>query len=205
MHYWNGKRRVHALNLLTYKCRTARRLAHSDFNRMLPPASLITFARIFTLTDAAATERLTERLALVLRDPASYQAQYEEELAERGIEAALPPQELRDVALIDALLSEELLWEIDWKDDLTEMVPCLNELLTRQQRTEQLTEPGLARSRATGPEALDIMQELLEPVGLALVLLTLDSDSYPLSVVAEDQAEDARRLAQELGFQLAVY
>jgi len=71
------------------------------------------FVQLFTLDDAAVTQRVSERLALVLRDPAAYQAQFAEELAERGIEAELPAQELRDVALVDALLSEELLWESD--------------------------------------------------------------------------------------------
>ena len=59
--------------------------------------------------------------------------------------------------------------------------------------------------RAPPPEMLDAIQEALEPLGLALVLLTLDSDSFPLSVVAEEQAEEVRRLAQELGFTLTVY
>ena len=167
--------------------------------------SLIAFIQLFSLADAAAAQRIEARLTLALRDPAAYQTKYAEELAERGMEAALPPQELRDVALIDALLSEDLLWEIDWYDEIAEMVLCLNEVLTQQQRTVRLDEPGFARNRATGPDALDIAQELMEPIGLALVLLTLDSDSYPLSVVADAQAEEARRLAQELGFGVTVY
>ena len=69
-------------------------------------ARLLDFCNLFALGDAAATERLTERLNLVLTDPTAYQSRYADELAERGIEAALPTQELRDVALIDALLQK---------------------------------------------------------------------------------------------------
>lgn len=167
--------------------------------------ALNSFVRLFTLDDAAATQRITERLALVLRDPAAYQAQYAEELEERGIVGALPAQELRDVALIDALLSEELLWEADWKDPAANLVYGLNETLAQQQRTERLAEPAVGRATTTGPEALDIVQDLLEPLGLALVLLTLDSDSHALSVVAEAQVEEMRTLAQQLGFSLKVY
>jgi hypothetical protein len=167
--------------------------------------SLNAFVRLFTLSDIAATQRLTERLALVLRDPAAYQTQYAEELAERGIETALPAQELRDVALIDGLLSEELLWEADWQDPAADLVYGLNETLTQQGRAERLAEPVLGRTTTTGPEALDIVQDLLEPLGLALVLLTLDSDSHALSVVAEAQVEELRSLAQQLGFGLKVY
>jgi len=165
------------------------------------PASLTQFIQLFTLTDATATERITERLALALRDPAAYQAQYAEELAERGMEATLPAQELRDVALIDALLSEDLLWESDYQDPAPETAEGLNDILAQQQRPERLRLTAAGK----GPEALDALQEALEPLGLALVLLTLDSDAYPLSVVAEAQAEEARRLAQELGFGVTVY
>lgn len=163
------------------------------------------FIQLFTLADNTATQRISERLALVLRDPAAYQTQYAEELAERGIEAALPPQELRNVALIDALWSEDLAWENDWKDSLDDMAQYLNETLVKQGRTRLLDEEALARNAATGPEALDAVQDALEPLGLALVLLTLNGDSYPLSVVADAQAEEARQLAKELGFTLTVY
>ena len=163
--------------------------------------SLTDFTRLFSLADVAATQRIEVRLALALRDPAAYQAQYAEELAERGMEAALPAQELRDVALIDALLSEDLLWESDYQDPAAETAEGLNDILEQQQRPERLRLTAAGK----GPEALDALQEALEPLGLALVLLTLDSDTYPLSVVAEAQAEHTRRLAQELGFGVTVY
>jgi len=117
------------------------------------------------------------------------------------MEAALPPQELRDVALIDALLSEDLLWESGYQDPAAETAEGLNDILEQQQRPERLRLTAVGK----GPEALDALQEGLEQLGLALALLTLDSDAYPLSVVAEAQAEDARRLAQELGFGVTVY
>ncbi|MVN77920.1 hypothetical protein GO988_16440 [Hymenobacter sp. HMF4947] len=168
-------------------------------------AALTQFIRFFTLADDDATQRLSERLTLVLREPAAYQSQFAEELAERGMEAALPPQELRDVALIDALLSEDLLWESDYQDPASDTAEGLNDILEHQGRSERLRLPPSVARSAGGPEALDALQDALEPLGLALVLLTLDSDSYPLSLVAEGHAEDARRLAKELGFELAVY
>ena len=166
---------------------------------------LTQFIQLFTLSDEAATERISQRLTLAIQDQAAYQAQFEEELEERGIETMLPAQELRDVALIDALLSEELLWESDWKDSADDMAYGINETLAQQSRPDRLTEQALAGRAVTGPEALDTVQEALEPLGLALVLFTLDSDSYPLSVVAEAQAEELRNLAKQLGFELAVY
>ncbi|WP_156176244.1 DUF6630 family protein [Hymenobacter terrenus] len=163
------------------------------------------FVQLFTLNDAAATQRVSERLTLVLRDPAAYQEQFAEELEERGVEAELPAQEMRDLALIDALLSEELLWESDWKDPAADLVYGLNETLAQQRRAVRLDEPAWRRATVTGPEALDIVQDLLEPLGLALVLFTLDSDSYALSIVADAQADEARKMAKELGFGMTVY
>ena len=167
--------------------------------------SLTAFVQLFSLADANATGRITERLALVLKDHSAYRVEYNDELAERGIVGALPAQELRDVALIDALLSEELLWEADWNDPVADLVYGLNETLTQQARPERLAEPVAGRHATTGPEALDILQDMLEPLGFALVLLTLDSDSYALSMVADAQAEEARQLAKELGFGITVY
>ena len=167
--------------------------------------NLSRFVQLFTLNNAAATQRVNERLALILNDPATYQTQFAEELEERGIVAALPAQELRDLALIDALLGEELLWESDWKDPAADLVYGINETLTQQKRAVRLTEPASGRATVTGPEALDIVQELAEPAGLAVVLLTLDSNSYALSVVDDAQAEEARKLAHELGFGITVY
>lgn len=164
--------------------------------------SLSAFVRLFTLGDMAAAGRVEVRLALALRDQAAYQEQYAEELAERGMDGGeLPAQEVRDVALIDALLSEDLLWESDYQDPAADTAEGLNDILEQQRRPERLRLAAAAK----GPEALDALQEGLEPLGLALVLLALDSDAYPLSVVAEAQAEDARRLAQELGFGATVY
>ncbi len=167
--------------------------------------TLTQFVQLFTLTDATATQRITERLALALGNPAAYQEQFAEELEERGIVATLPAQELRDVALVDALLSEDLLWEYDLQDTAADMAEGLNELLAQQKRTTSVKVARAAGRSVGGPEQLDALQEALEPLGLALVLLTLDSDAYPLSLVAEEQAEAARQLAKELGFELAVY
>lgn len=167
--------------------------------------TLSRFVQLFTLHDADATQRVSERLALALNDPAAYQTQFVEELEERGVVAALPAQELRDLALIDALLSEELLWENDWKDPAADLAYGINETLTQQKRSVRLSAPASGRAMVTGPEALDIVQDLAEPAGLAVVLFTLDSDSYALSVVADAQTEEARQLAQALGFGITVY
>ncbi|WP_426060655.1 DUF6630 family protein [Hymenobacter sp. B1770] len=167
--------------------------------------SITTFVKLFTLDDGPATQRVSERLALVLRDPEAYREKFEEELEERGIVAPLPPQELRDIALIDALLSEDLAWESDWNDTAPTIAENLNDVLERQHRDLKLQPAALIGRREPGPEQLDTVQDALEKLGLALVLFTLDSDSYPLGIVAEEQVEQARSLAKELGFEVVVY
>ena len=168
--------------------------------------TLSSFVQLFTLTDTDATQRVSERLTLALRDPIAYQEQdlYADELEQRDIVTELPAQELRDIALIDALLSEGLAWESSMREPSEMLVEGLNEVLTIQKRPE-VNESAFIGRRNTGPEVLDYLQDALEAQGLALVLFTLDSDSYPLSVVADAQAEQARQLAKELGFGVTVY
>jgi hypothetical protein len=192
------------------KARPQPRLFHELCSENIPSTfmnqeAVTQLIQIFTLADADATQRVSQRLTLVLEEPAAYQSQFAGELAERGIEDGLPAQELRDVALIDALLSEDLLWESDWQDNAADTAEGLNDILAQQNRPQKLSSSALAGNRKAGPEMLDAIQEALEPLGLALVLFTLDSDSFPLSVVAEEKAEGVRRLAQELGFTLTVY
>jgi hypothetical protein len=167
--------------------------------------SLTQFVQLFTLANTEVTQRVSERLALVLRDPAAYAEEFAEELEERDITVVIPEQELRDVALIDALLSEDLLWEADVNDPLTDLIYGINETLAAQGRSERLKELPVTHRPVTGPDALDALQDALEPLGLALVLFRLDSDAYPLSVLANEQAEEARQLAQELNFGLDIY
>jgi hypothetical protein len=167
--------------------------------------SLTQFVQLFTLANTEVTQRVSERLALVLRDPAAYAEEFAEELEERDITVVIPEQELRDVALIDALLSEDLLWEADVNDSLTDLIYGINETLAAQGRSERLKELPVTHRPVTGPDALDALQDALEPLGLALVLFRLDSDAYPLSVLANEQAEEARKLAQELNFGLDIY
>ncbi|WP_375416453.1 hypothetical protein [uncultured Hymenobacter sp.] len=165
------------------------------------------FVQLFTLTDNEATVRVSERLILALHDSIAYQEQdlYADELEQRGIVTALPEQELRDIALIDALQSEGLLWESSMREATDALAEGINDILSIQQRTARLNESALAGRRNTGPEVLDYLQDELEPLGLALVLFQLDSDSYPLSVVTDAQAVNLRRLAKEMGFNLTVY
>ena len=168
--------------------------------------NLSRFVQLFTLNDTDATQRVDERLTLVLRDPIAYQEQdlYADELEQRDIVTRLPAQELRDIALIDALSSEGLAWESSMREPTEMLMEELNEVLAIQKRVE-VDGSALAGRRNTGPEVLDYLQDLLEPLGLALVLFTLDSDSYALSIVADAQAAETRELAQELGFGVTVY
>ncbi|MBT2559460.1 hypothetical protein J7E24_16865 [Hymenobacter sp. ISL-91] len=163
---------------------------------------LLAFINIFTLGDTAPTQRLAGRLDLVLTDTAGYAAQFAEELAERGIEEELPPQELRDIALLDALLAEDLAVECDWTETAGEILSNLNHVLARQGRAPVPETPGIGADEDLGPEQLDLVQDTLEPLGLALVMFDLDGDSYPLSVVAQEQAEELATQAQQLGFKL---
>lgn len=164
---------------------------------------LLPFLNLFAPGNTAVAQRLAARLQLALTDPSGYATHFAEELAERGIEEELPPQELRDIALLDALLAEDLAVECDWTETAGQMLSSLNHVLARQGRAPVLPEtPEAGTDEDLGPEQLDLVQDTLEPIGLALVMFDLDGDSYPLSVVAQEQAEELATQAQQLGFKL---
>lgn len=165
-------------------------------------ADLSAFLNTFAVADTTVTPRLGARLELVLTDPAGYAAEFAGELAERGMEGTVDPQELRDLALIDALMAEDLAVECDSQETAGQMAESLNYVLTQQKRQLLVLPANLGAEDELGPEQLDLVQDALEPLGLALVLLTLDGDSYPLSVVAQDQTENLLAQAQQLGFKL---
>ena len=165
-------------------------------------AELSAFLNTFAVADTTVTQRLVARLELVLTDPVGYAAEFAGELAERGMEGAVDPQELRDLALIDALMAEDLAVECDCQETAGEMAEILNYVLTQQGRQLLAQPQDLGAEDELGPEQLDLVQDALEPRGLALVLLTLDGDSYPLSVVTQDQTENLLSQAQKLGFKL---
>ncbi|OGX91592.1 DUF6630 family protein [Hymenobacter coccineus] len=171
----------------------------------MSPTPLHQFVQHFTGANAAAAARATARLALVLTDPEAYQIEFAEELAERGMAGALPAQELRDVALLDTLLAEDLAWESDEQDTSAELAEALNEILAQQGQGLALAPGALAGRRGAGPEQLDAAQDALEALGQALVLFTLDSDVFPLGIVADAQAEAVRQQADTLGFGVTVY
>ena len=165
-------------------------------------ADLTAFLNTFAVGDPTVTPRLVARLALALTDPAGYAVQFAGELAERGIEGAVEPQELRDLALLDALLAEDLAVECDWQETAGQMVENLNYVLTQQGRQPLVLPQQPDAEDELGPEQLDLVQDALEPLGLALVLFALDGDSYPLSVVTQDQTENLLQQADQLGFKL---
>ncbi|OWP61313.1 hypothetical protein CDA63_20095 [Hymenobacter amundsenii] len=161
-------------------------------------ADLSAFLNTFAVGDTTVVPRLVARLSLVLTDPAEYAAHFADDLAEGVID----PQELRDLALIDSLLAEDLAVECDWQETAGQMAESLNYVLTQQGRKLLVLPLSLGAEDELGPERLDILQDALEPLGLALVLFALDGDSYPLSVVAQDQSETLLAQAQKLGFKL---
>ena len=161
---------------------------------------LLAFLKLFGAGDAA--PKLAQRLQLVLTNPAEYATEFAEELTERGIEAAIPTQELRDLALLDALLSEDLAVECDWQETAGDMLSSLNYVLIRQGKPLLAEAPDLGTNDEIGPEQLDLVHDTLEPLGLALVQFSLDGDSYPLGIVALEQTEELATQARQLGFKL---
>ncbi len=141
------------------------------------PDALISFAARL----APGTQLDWDALRASVADPAMYARANAEALAGRGIRDRLPAN-LPWLALVDALIDVGRAWEIDWKEDPSEVRAAI----------ESIAAPPLEDGAF---DALDDIDEVdteaflkkcdraLRGVGRALVQLDIGSDSYPLVVV----------------------
>jgi len=141
-------------------------------------AALLELAAALGGTKAAVVRR---EVALAAEDPARYLASTRHERFaawDADATAALPW-----LALIEALEAVGRLAEIDWKEAGSEICTWLARLGGAAARRALAGDPASALDERRTEEALELFGLRLGEAGLALLILDVDSDSYPLVVV----------------------
>ncbi|MFE1625302.1 DUF6630 family protein [Brevibacillus reuszeri] len=147
------------------------------------------------------SENVVGEVVLALDHPELYVEQWEERLDNRGIEAPIP--DLAWIALVDALDQLGLVWEIDWKQDAQTILFAVGSLLDRRGWLLPAADRRLEQAISHDNYTFDLLGELhkwLRPHGIVMGHLDINSDSYVLIIVREDECGEIERLAATSGY-----
>ncbi|MFE2744530.1 DUF6630 family protein [Streptomyces scopuliridis] len=150
---------------------------------------------------------VAEEVLFAYDDPDAYVRTHAARLEDRGIDA--PMENLAWIALVDALTAQGLLAEVDWKEDGDEIRRQLRALESRPTVDPwSLADPDDADG--TEAPALDTAAFLNDAgrlhldLGVALAVLDIESDCYPLVCFPARRASELTPLAARAGFYAAV-
>jgi hypothetical protein len=158
------------------------------------------FQTILALTaDEAYSHQLARDLVESDTHPAAFYEKHKStHFHNRGITA--PGNDEQTLCyLLDELGEKEVVYELDWKADAEELNYAIKLLsrgkvdheLVDEDDEEDATEEGMF-------ELLDVIEEPLREYGFGIVLFALESDSYPIAVVAFDQQEAIQTMIDDL-------
>ncbi|MFD7092426.1 hypothetical protein ACFV94_32140 [Streptomyces sp. NPDC059896] len=156
---------------------------------------------------------VAEEALFAYDDPDAYVRTHATRLDRRGIDA--PIENLAWIALVDALTAQGLLAEVDWKEGCDEIRRQLRGLESRPTVDPwSLAGPedagGTDGTDGTDAEPLDTAAFLNEAgrlhleQGVALAVLDIESDCYPLVCFPARRAGELTPLASRAGFYAAV-
>ncbi|MFP3392788.1 DUF6630 family protein [Brevibacillus sp. SIMBA_040] len=166
-------------------------------------SSITKGAALLTLSEklSLGSENVVGEVVLALDQPELYVEQWEERLDNRGIQGPIP--DLAWIALVDALDQLGLVWENDWKQDAETILFAVGSLLDRRGWLLPAADRQLEQAISHDSYTFDLLGELhkwLRPHGIILGHLDINSDSYVLIVVKEDECGEIERLAATCGY-----
>ncbi len=152
------------------------------------------------------SEQVAGEVAQALDQPDAYVEQWGERLLNRCIEEPTP--DLAWIALVDALGEHGLVWEIDWKQEIETTLFAVHSLLDCRGWLLPAADRRLEQAIQTEHDTFQQLIELhdwLRPHGLVLGHLDINSDSYVLIVVREDDFTEIGLLAKASGYTLCSF
>jgi len=122
------------------------------------------------------------------QQPAEYINQFKQELWSRTIDSEIP--ELPLIALVNALERRNKLVEMDWEESFTSFINGLCSILPNSESGLTVKEALIDLTVDDEDEPDDFLPEisaLLDEYDLLLLMLDIDSDSYPLIILRKDE------------------
>lgn len=160
-------------------------------------------AALLTLSEklSAGHEHVVGEVVQAWDHPELYVEQWGDRLENRGIYEPIP--DLAWIALVDALDELGLVWEIDWKQEAETILFAVGSLLDRRDWLLPAADRGLEQAicfESHTYESLGELHEWLRPHGIVLGHLDINSDSYVLIVVKEEECKEIEQLAATSGY-----
>lgn len=151
---------------------------------------------------AFGVEGITENVKLAAESPQQYVEKFANELEERGISE--PFEGLPWIALVDALLDNQLASEIDWAEEIDDVMYVIDQLLQRKQLPSIDWTPLQEEydDESETDEFLEAITVALKKQSLALAYLDIDSDSFVLIIVKDHEIIELKHLAEEAGYRI---
>ncbi|MET4138150.1 hypothetical protein [Pedobacter sp. UYP1] len=125
-------------------------------------------------------------IILSYRKPDDYLQLFKQELLLRGIESKIP--ELPLIALVNGLQRRNKLVEMDWKEDFSSFINEIYSILPDNEigRSAKKALIDLSVDDDDDPDGfLPEISALLNEHSLLLIMLDIDSDSYPLIILSK--------------------
>jgi hypothetical protein len=116
---------------------------------------------------------------------------FRKRLSYRGIRK--PEPNLPWIALVDGLAERGRLDEIDWRGTWDEVQSAMEVITRRKEDWTWLAEPQW--DDKAPHEVFPEIEQRLSKLGLALMVIDIGADSYPLIVLPVDRVDEAIRLA----------
>ncbi|MGE7944327.1 DUF6630 family protein [Lysinibacillus xylanilyticus] len=147
-------------------------------------------------------EQIFSEVLLAIEKPETYFEKFEDRLDERGIDS--PIEQLAWISLVDALLDQDLAYEIDWKETGLYICDVVDELLDRKKMaciSWEEFEDGEFDELPTSQFLNEVSKKLKEK-GISLACLDIESDCYVLITVPSSDIDEIKKLAQEAGYRI---
>ncbi|MFE4367580.1 DUF6630 family protein [Streptomyces sp. NPDC056835] len=156
---------------------------------------------------------VAEEVLFAYDDPDAYVRTHAARLEDRGIDA--PIENIAWIALVDALTAQGLLAEVDWKEDADEIRRQLRGLESRPTADPWSVAAPDDADGTDGTDGTDAVPmdtaaflndagRLHLDLGVALAVLDIESDCYPLVCFPAQRASELTPLAARAGFYAAV-
>ncbi|MEK4425962.1 DUF6630 family protein [Solibacillus sp. FSL K6-1523] len=147
-------------------------------------------------------EKVLSEVSLAIEKPEAYFEKFKERLDERGIDS--PIEHLAWISLVDALLDQNLAFEIDWKESGIYICDVVDELLDRKKMaciSWGDFEDGKFDELSTS-QYLNAVSKRLKENGVSLASLDIESDCYVLITVPSSDIDEIKKLAKAVGYRI---